>query len=472
MKGSHLAVAGGVFVAVLVVCFAFVGFGAKGEATAKPDAVGVSPANPVDPTPPEPLLPSLPSLPTPKPPAGALGGFGLVAKLERGYDGTAFLAASSISVASRIATWRLPAADVAGFGDTYRDIRLTADRFVAVSDAGVRVLDARTGEPTRFGVPSANTFPETALSPRGDWAVQATAAGVTLFDLSGGIPAKVAASAKRTLTGPAGFGADNDWCAVLGQDGGKPAVFRVRKDGSVDLIGHYRPDTTRGQASRVARLYATVAGGRIVVERPAEKSPTPRLLAWDPLTPALVPLPSFSPETHDDVQHVRLSGNGRHTAFFDNTTMKVYDLDTGRSLMTHQPSDMTLADAAFTPSGERLVVAYRWRRVAGDPENGEAEKTLVPARAVVFDVKRGETVGRSLSFEDLGVGKAGVRRCVLSADGTRLAVVEVSGAVHLVDTVRAFGDGVRGDKPTPPVTGTEPTPRPAPNKPDRGLADS
>lgn len=96
MKGSQLAVAGGVFVAVLVVCFALIGFGAKGEATAKPDPVAVVP--PVNPAPPEPTLAA------PTPPAAALGGFGLVARLERGYDGTVGLTRSGSGEKGRTTT--------------------------------------------------------------------------------------------------------------------------------------------------------------------------------------------------------------------------------------------------------------------------------------------------------------------------------------------------------------------------------
>ena len=69
-------------------------------------------------------------------------------------------------------------------------------------------------------------------------------------------------------------------------------------------------------------------------------------------------------------------------------------------------------------------------------------------------------------FADLGVGR-GFRRCVLSSDGSRLAVVEATGRVHLVDTDRAFGANVLTAAPAAAPTGDAP-----PVKPIRRMSDS
>ena len=77
-----------------------------------------------------------------------------------------------------------------------------------------------------------------------------------------------------------------------------------------------------------------------------------------------------------------------------------------------------------------------------------------------------DAVGRKLNFAGLGVGR-GFRRCVLSSDGSRLAVVEATGRVHLVDTDRAFGANVLTAAPAAAPTGDAP-----PVKPIRRMSDS
>ncbi len=449
MKSSHVAVAGGVFVAVLVVCFAAIGFGSKNEAASKPDAVPLAPDLPA----------AEPKRPAPKPAPAA--------PAERGYDGTAALARLTPSAAAVIATWTLPAADVREFGDTYRDVRLSGERFVAVSDTGIRVLNARTGEPAGDGVTAAKDFPDTALSPNGDWAVQPTAAGVTRIDTATGKTTKLPATAARSFAGPAGFGSDNGWCAVLGEENGQPALFRVRKGGgAVERIGPYRPNSDRGDASRIGRLHASAEGGRVVVERPAERSPTPRLLSWAPPGPALAPLPAFNAAVHDGVTRFHLSPDGKRAVMFDAATLKVFDLDDGRLLLTHAPGNLKIGGAAFAPNGGRLVIAYATERVDGDVENTGLENVFLPGHAWVLDLAAKDAVGKKLTFADLGIGK-GFRRCVLSSDGARLAVVETTGRVHLVDTDRAFGANVLTGAPAAAPAGDAP-----PVKPIRRVSDS
>lgn len=440
MKPSQIAIAGGVFAAVLVGCFAVLGVGPKAENPPKSAALS-----------PGPVATAEPPLPAPKPPSAALGGFGQVARLERGYDATAALTRTSTSSTATLATWAIPEADVREFGDAYRSIVMSGDRFAAVSDLGIRVLDARTGEPAGHGFPVAKDFPNTALSPHGDWAVQPTRSGLSLIDTVSGAVTKLPATAKRSFHGPAGFGRENNWCAVLGDEAGKPTVFRVRKSGTVEVIGDYRPDTDRGDASRIGRVLGSTDDGRFVFERPAERSPTPRLLAWVPTRSSLTPLPPFDDQTHDAARQFRLSPDGKRCLMFDSQTLKAFDLESGRLLATVAPENVKIGDAAFAPEVGRVVIAYTSQRIEGDVENTGREYEYLPGHVWVLDLTTKASVGWKLQLADLGVGLS-FRRLVMSADGARLAVVSTDGKVRLVDTHRAFGAGVltAGVAPLPP----------------------
>jgi hypothetical protein len=429
MKSSQVAVAGGVFGAVLIGCFALIGFGTKGEVAATPEVIG--PESPPEPTP-------AVAWPVPKPGSAAAGGFGEIARTERLYDPAAVLAGSSPSAESVLATWTLPDADG-------RDFRLRGERLVAVSSAGIRVMNARTGE-TVTAV-TAKIDPDTALSPHGDWAVQAAATGLTRIDTATGKATPVPATGKRSFSGPVAFGPENGWCAVLGEEAGMPTFFRVRRNGEVDRVGPFNPNPAGGKSPRIGRLYVSAEGGRVVVERPDEKSPAPRFLSWKAGGSGLRPLPAFNSDAHDAVPRLALSPDGKRAALYAADTLKVFDLEVNRLLLTHKPDGLNVGGVAFAAGGNRLVVADVSR--AGE-ESGFAW---------VLDLTAKAPVGRQLRFADLGIRGRGVRDVVLSADDTRLLLIERDGRVRLVDTGRAFGPGTLA---APPAVGTPAGAPPAP----------
>jgi len=434
MKSSHVAVAGGVFGAVMIGCFALIGFGSKGEVAATPAPEIIGPEMPAETEPPAPL-------PVPKPGSAAAGGFGEIARTERLYDPTAVLARSSPSAAAVLATWTLPDANL-------REYRLHGERLVTVSNSGIRVLNARTGEAAGTGVTVEKDFPDTALSPHGDWAVQPVAAGLKWIDTATGKTTVVPGTAKRSLTGPVAFGPDNGWCAVLGEEAGTPSIFRVRRNGGVERLGTYRPDSTRGRASFIARLYASGEADRMVVERPGEKSPAPRLLAWKPPGPALRPLPPFDANTHESVTRFVLSPDGKRAVMFDADALMVFDLEANRLLLTHKPEGLSIGGAAFTPRGNRIVIADVSRAA-----DGAGEKAQLPGYVWVLDVTAKAAVGGQLQFDDLGIRGTEFRDFVLSDDGSRLLLIETNGKVRLLDSGRAFGSGtLTAPAPAPSVT--------------------
>jgi len=431
MKSSHVAVAGGVFAAVLIGCFALIGYGSKGEVATTPAPEVIGPESPAEPTP-------AIAWPAPKSGSAAAGGFGEIARSESLYDPTAVLARSSPSAAAVLATWTPSDANI-------RDFRLHGERLVTVSNTGIRVLNARTGETAGTGVTVAKDFPDTALSPHGDWAVQPDAAGLKLIATATGQATVIATTAQRSLTGPVAFGPDNGWCAVLGEEAGTPSLFRVRRNGEVVRIGTCRPDSTRGKASAIARLYAGGEAGRMVVEQPGEKSPVSRFLAWKPPGPALRPLPPFDAKTHDGVTRFVLSPDGTRAVMFDADALKVFDLEANRLLLTHKPEGRQIGGVAFAPNGHRIVIA--------DVSRGESDRDRQPGYAWVLDVAGKAAVGGQLQLDDLGIRGREFRDFVLSADGTRLLLIEKNGKARLVDTGRAFGPGtLTAPAPAPAVT--------------------
>ena len=64
------------------------------------------------------------------------------------------------------------------------------------------------------------------------------------------------------------------------------------------------------------------------------------------------------------------------------------------------------------------------------------ENVYLPGYAWVLDVTTKAAVGSKLQFEDMGIGAKAVRKCVPSADGSRLAVIETGGRGHLVGVLR------------------------------------
>lgn len=454
MKGSHLAVAGGVFVAVLVVCFAFIGFGAKGEAAAKPEAVAPAPLSRPD---------AERVLPAPKPPAVALGGFGLVAKLERGYDATASLTASSSAAGGRMATWTVPAADRDTFGLRYRDARLTGERFVTVTDTELRVRSARTGEATGKGFTPAKDTPAPALSPDGDWAVQVTGYGeLTVIDTVLGTSTTIKPDPKerKSFSRAVGFDARGNWCVVKGSEvkaGEKTehVLFRVRKGGNtVERVATLGNEGNTIEFSGIDRV-VPLADGRSLFDRPGLPFRERRFQVWSPITRKAVTLPVSAADA-GDFQEYRVSGDGKWLALFNGAKLKVIDIPGNRVHLTHEPDKFRIGAVAFAPTGNRLMIAYGLWHSGLAYHFGFGAELTEPGHAWVLDLTTKEPVGKKFSLAGVEVTN-GFRLCLLGTDAARLVIVERTGKLHLIDTDRAFGAGT-----LPGKGGTAPSPSPGP----------
>ncbi len=435
MKSSHVTVAGVVFAAVLIGCFALVGFKSDGE-----------PSTPI-PIPPADAPPTGavtgPILPPPKPGSVAAGGFGEIARTERGYDGTAALARSSASAAAEIATWTIPSAEVGKFDLKYRDVRLNGEQLVTVSPTAIRVRDARTGNAEADGVTATADFPPTALSPDGDWAVQSAPDAVTIINTKSGLLTKIRppAGGMAQFASAVGFDAGNRWCVVLGTEKGQFVLYRIGRNGTTAERVATLGSQAKGDEFRDIGRIDPLADGRFLFDRPTRAFRDRRFLVWSPDTDRAVTLPALGPGEHEIVKEFRVSTDGTQAVLFNERALAVVDLKTNLVRLTLKPDGYHIGDVAFAPSGERLLVAYtRWHSGLAH-QDGLGKEPTEPGYAWVLDLKTQAQVGSKLSLGDLGI-RDGFHAFPLSVDGSRAVILDARGEAHLLNTDRAFGPGV------------------------------